>query len=139
MNDGNGRAFGGRDAILNAADLKHEDVDATEWWGCWIRIREMNALEKHEFGIQLLGDDGEAHLSRMAPDMMTRIVMMCVVDKIGNRVFTDEDVQALGKKNPAPIELIASKVFALSGMGADAIDKGKDVSESTATTASPSD
>jgi hypothetical protein len=40
-----------------------------------------------------------------------------VVDDQGKRIFTDEDIEALGNKNAAPLDRICDVARRLSGMG----------------------
>jgi hypothetical protein len=49
------------------------------------------------------------------------MVAKCCVDAKGKRLFSDEDVDALGKKNATPIDRLFDKIQELSGMTKKAV------------------
>ncbi len=80
-------------AILAAKDLKHEDVDVPEWGGA-VRIQQMTGATAEEFAKSAA--DGRFSI--------TRYVAACMVDKNGDRLFSDAEVEEMGRKNAAVIQ-----------------------------------
>ena len=89
-----------RDEILNAKDLNYEDVEVPEWGGT-VRVRAMMAYERDELELEALEAQKKPAAVR---NLRARLVARCVVDADGKRIFTDADVEALGKKHGAVID-----------------------------------
>jgi hypothetical protein len=79
-----------RDKILGADDLPVTEVDVPEW-GETVRVKALDAEERFNLSVQAGGKPGAV--------FMASVVAATVVDEDGNRVFTDDDVPALARKN----------------------------------------
>lgn len=127
-----------RDDILAAKDLKHEDVEVPEWGGT-VRVRGLKGVERDEFesSIVVANDDGTTRVESKA--MRARLVSLTVVGETDVRLFTSEDVVALGQKSAAALERVFDVAMKLAGMSKDEVEKmGKD-SETTEVDDSSSD
>ncbi|WP_337219400.1 hypothetical protein [Vibrio parahaemolyticus] len=90
-----------RESILSADDLKREEVQVPEWGGS-VFVRVMGGSERDAF---------EAiHIQSPHKDFRARLTVQTACDENGVRLFTDADIDALGKKSAAAID----KVFAVS-------------------------
>lgn len=112
----------GRDAILNAKDLKHEDVLVAEWGGT-VRVRGLKGTERDEFeqSIVVQDGDGKSHVESKA--MRARLCSLTIVNESGTRLFTEDDVADLGGKSAAALERVFDVAMRLAGMSKDEVEK----------------
>jgi hypothetical protein len=87
-----------KDAILKADDLKKEVVSVPEWGGEVI-ISAMTGYARDAWE-QHLVESKDGALS----NIRARLVVATAVDEQGNRLFTEQDVKALGEKSVAALE-----------------------------------
>lgn len=87
-----------RDAILKADDLKKEVVKVPEWGGEVI-ISTMTGYARDAWEQHLVQSKDGALINVRA-----RLVVATAVDEKGNRLFTEDDVIALGEKSVAALE-----------------------------------
>jgi hypothetical protein len=105
-----------RDEILAASDLPTEEVPCPEWGpDSAVLVRALSAAEWIDVGRQTMNRDGATDDQSML-DLMVKIPALCVVNENGTRVFSDADVEALGKKNPLPLKRIMDVVQRLSNL-----------------------
>jgi len=99
-------AFLTRDQILSADDFASaKTVDVPEWGGS-VRVRSMSAGERDLYEQDLVaGRDGD----RVA-NVRARLLAFVIVDEEGNRVFSEEDIEALGNKSVVAVD----RVFAVA-------------------------
>ena len=99
-----------REEILGAKDLPTKAVEVTEWGeGAVVNVRTLSALEAES----LKGIDEKGNfLGRFA------VLVMC--DENGERLFTDEDADEVGKKNNNALRKVCDAAQELNGMGAEA-------------------
>lgn len=118
-----------RDEILEYDDVESE-VHPIRWWGGKkVEIRSLTGDQRaHVLNIARVAD-GRVDTRIFNPTMAASA---CYDPETGERLFTDEDVKALGRKNSAALEFIARIAGRLSGMGENAFDDaGKDSSATT--------
>jgi len=103
-----------RDQILQVQDLPTEDVEIPEWNGT-VRVRGLTGAERDKFEASIVTRKGNK--AEFNPEnMRAKLVAMCVVDENGNRIFTDDDVKALGKKSASALDKIFQVAQKLSGL-----------------------
>lgn len=112
-----------KDGILNSKDLVTEKVEISEWRG-HVFVRTLLSEEKDQFEVGTLVDPGNSEEVRL-DNMRARLVALVVVDAEGERIFSDEDAPALGKKSASAVDKVYSVASRLN-----AIDK-KDEKELT--------
>ena len=118
-------AFLTRDQILAAQDLDREVVDVPEWGdGAQILARELTAAEREQHYYAMLGDDDEVDVQKTV-GFIQRLCAWCIIDDEGEQLFTQADVEALGKKNSQVLQRIADVVRRLSGLGTDTEELAK--------------
>jgi hypothetical protein len=108
-----------RDDILGADDLPVHRVDVPEWGGT-VNVRSMTGYERDQFETSLTsGKDKSVNLK----NIRARLVSLTAVDDNGERLFTDADVDALGRKSAAALDRVFAEAQILNGL------RDKDVEE----------
>lgn len=107
-----------RDRILSANDIESHVVHV-EQWNVDIEIRTVTALERARLVKGCTDENGNVDMERMAP---TLIVASCFDPETGNKVFSDEDVEALQEKSSGAIDFVAQKAMEYSGLAPKAVD-----------------
>jgi len=87
-----------RDAILSADDLKKETVSVPEWGGDVI-IATMSGQARDSWEQSLIRNK-ETNMD----NIRARLVAMSAVDEKGNRLFSDSDIESLGKKSASALD-----------------------------------
>ena len=113
-----------KDDILQAQDLPIERVSVPEWSG-EVLVRGLTGAERDKFEASIVIRKGDK--AEFNPDnMRAKLVALCVVDEQGNRLFSDKDVEFLGKKSAAALDRVFQVAQRLSGISPGAVeDLGK--------------
>lgn len=106
-----------KEQILAAQDQPTKDVAVPEWGGD-VRIRTMSASERDKWESDTYADGKVNTL-----DFRARFCALCIVDEQGARLFTDEEVSALGRKSAAALQRVFNEAQALNALS------NKDVKE----------
>ena len=110
-----------RDAILAADDREYEVVPCPEWGG-EVRLRSLTGAERDAYEQSLVQTRGKSREMNLR-NARAKLVALCAVDENGNRLFTDADVNALGKKNAKPLDRLFDVARRLSGLTEDDVDR----------------
>jgi len=104
-----------RDQILSAKDLKTTVVKVPEWDG-EVTVRGMTGEERDAFeaAMYAAGDDDVEAMR----NIRARYAATCIVGENGERLFTDADVTALGRKSAAALSRVFEAARRLSGLTA---------------------
>ena len=102
-----------RDGILQANDLPFEDVDVPEWGGT-VRVRTLTGKERDSFEESISQVRGKKTELRLA-NIRAKLAARSIVDEDGNRLFSDDDISALGKKSAAALDRVFAAARRLSG------------------------
>lgn len=97
-----------REQILAAQDLKTETVKVPEWGGEVI-VRTMDGEGRDAFEALLMNNN-----KRDLKNFRAKLLAQCLVDDKGNRLFTEADINALGKKNAGVLSRLADVANALN-------------------------
>ena len=103
-------------AIFAADDLRLEEVPVPEWPCGRIYIRIMTGIERDKWeGLvqKRSGVNGNINLI----GVRALLVALTAVDQDGNRVFVEEDVDQLQKKNSAVLDRLAGVAMSANGIG----------------------
>lgn len=104
-----------RDKILAAADAKTETVNVPEW-GCSLQVRSLTNKQRIDWEV-LCSKKKRGKITIDPFRLKTSLVVATCYDaETGARVFTEEDVDALGEKNAGVIERLFSCAALLSGI-----------------------
>lgn len=104
-----------RDAILGASDIKTRTVSVPEWGGD-VLVGTMSGEARDAWEQSLIRKVG----AKSEPNLINiraRLVAATVVDEDGNRLFTEADVAALGRKSSAALERVCKVAQSLNGLG----------------------
>ena len=99
--------------ILDFDDLKTKTVKVMEW-GCELTVRELGLDDglKMFSMVKDIDDDNPA----INAEDVAQVVAWGVVDAdTGDRVFSDDDVSELAKKNSKPLMFLYQEIISLSG------------------------
>lgn len=119
-----------RAEILAADDIPRELVEVPEWGGS-VYVRGLTAMERSEFENLMLGLEnrrikvGKSDDVTIQMDMRVlrvRLSALCMVDEKGNRLFGDDEVEALGRKSADALNRIFVVAQRLSGMTSDDVE-----------------
>jgi len=110
-----------KDQILQADDLPSEIVDVPEW-GCQVRIIGMNAKDTTAFGTSMVdvGTNGQVQTMKL-DNFMAKLLVRTMTDLDGNRLFSDDEAELLGKKSGMVLKRLADVATRLNGLGEEAI------------------
>lgn len=111
-------------SILDAADLKHEDV-AVPAWGGSVRVRTMTGAERDEFRAVIAGE-GAIPVGKFSAALLAATL----IDEDGNRLFTIDDLSALQDKAGSSLDVPAAVAMRLNGLGGTAVGDAVKNSES---------
>lgn len=117
-----------RDKILAAEDIESEVVPVPQW-DAKIEVRALDGRARARFFTQYINPEtGDMDYERMYPSLL---IQTCFDPETGEKVFTDDDHDALNAKSGAALETVAKVALRLSGLGKDAVkEAGKDSSSS---------
>lgn len=109
-----------REKILATRDIPSERL-VIEAWGAEVEVRGMSGRARAAFVQQALSGE-QVDLARAYP----LIVIECTFDPTtGERLFSQEDFDAVGDKSGEALEAIAEVAMRLSGLDAAAVERSK--------------
>jgi hypothetical protein len=109
-----------RDEILSKTSLKKQTVQVPEWGGC-VLVSEMNGEARDRLEMALQKKDASGHI--ISP--RAKLVIATVVDEAGNRLFTDNDSEAVGKLSSSSLDIICEVAQKLNGLLGEDLDEAK--------------
>lgn len=101
-----------KNQILSLNDLEREKVEIPEWGG-HVFIRQMTAMERDNYEAGLT----DQSTASMMSNFRAKLVVRCCVDEKGERLFSDEDAPALGKKCSAVLVRLFNTAEQLNALG----------------------
>ena len=108
-----------REQILQADDLKTEDVQVPEWGGA-VRVRALSGDQRdaYEAAILIDRDDGKGGttVDVRRERLRATLASMSIVDEAGQPMFTEQDIAALGKKSARALARVVEAAQRLSGL-----------------------
>jgi hypothetical protein len=113
-----------KENIISAYDSRIEPVDVPEWGGM-VYVKTMTGTERDLFDRMVLegrGSDKNANIR----NFRAKICVCCLCDSEGTRLFTDGEIEALGKKSSIVLDRIsevASKMNALGRADIEELEK----------------
>jgi hypothetical protein len=127
-----------RDQILEASDLKTEEVQVPEWGGS-VRVRNLTGADRDAFEDSLVTTLPDGTRKPNLANMRTKLVVLTVVDDAGNRIFETSDVERLAAKSAAAIKRVYEAAERINGIGAQQEAEAVKNSEAAPSGASTSD
>lgn len=110
-----------RDEILKLNDLPVEEVYVPEW-DAWVRVRGLTGAERDRFEQSIVEQRGKATRMNLR-NIRAKLVALTVVDEQGNRVFSDEDAEALGRKSASALNRVFEVAQRLSGLRQEDVEE----------------
>lgn len=105
-----------RSKILNYDDRQQKIVTIPEWGDIKVEIRGLSAGERVRLVKHLQGDDGKIDNASMA----NWLIVLCSYDPdTGERIFEDDDRDAIAEKAPKPHERLMTAALRLSGLAGE--------------------
>jgi hypothetical protein len=120
-----------KEAILQADDLPTEDVEVPEWQGT-VRVRALTGKERDAFEASLQQQRGKDFVRNTA-NVRAKLVAKCLIGEDGERLFSENEVNALGAKSAAGLDRVfevAARLSRLSEEDIDELGKSSDVDPS---------
>lgn len=119
-----------RDDILAADDAKVVALEVPEW-GRTVHLRVMSGAERDRFEMTTHKDPKSGALAPGAMvNLRARFAVLVVCDEKGERVFTDQDAEALGRKSAAALDRILDAGMKLNRITEAEVQKLEGKSES---------
>ena len=109
-----------KESIINAVDIKAIEVDVPEWGGN-VLVKPLSVGDRDEFTAWVTDNEGKIN----ARDFMTKLVLISLVDKSSNRLFTNDELSVLSKKSAKVIERLFKQIQEVSGLGEEALQEAK--------------
>lgn len=110
-----------KDLILRAEDMKTEHVSVPEWGGEVI-VRCLTGVERDEFEATIMERRGRQTVMNVA-NARAKLIVKCIIDEDGRRLFHDGDADALGRKNAAAVDRIYQVAARLAGLTDEDIEE----------------
>ena len=108
-----------RDQILQAQDLKTQDIEVPEWGGT-VRISMMTGRSRDLYEAGLFKNkDSEANYD----NLRARYLSYCLVNEKGDLIFTMQDVVELGKKSGVAIDRVFEAANQLNGTSNEGMEE----------------
>jgi hypothetical protein len=105
-----------RENFLNPSAAPVEPVQIPELGGT-VNVRGLTAAERDEFEATMILEKGETKADKFR-NLRARLVAKCIIDETGARMFTDDDVPALGANQARAIQRAFEVAQRLSGLSA---------------------
>jgi hypothetical protein len=110
-------------AILAAKDLKPVTVAVPEWGGD-VLVRGLRSAERDAFETAMFKTEGGVRVLH-TQNARARLVVLCCVDEKGERIFTDDDADALGAQSAVALDRVYTAAARLSGLAAGKAEDAK--------------
>lgn len=126
-----------REDILGANDIQIEAVAVPEWGG-EVYVKGMDGIERDAFEASIVRMKGASGRVNME-NIRAKLAVHTICDEEGNKLFTDKDIAALGKKSAAALQRVFVVAQRLSGIGENDVKEMVDELQENPTEDSPSD
>lgn len=110
-----------RASILEAPDLRYEDVEVPEWGGM-VRVRGLTGADRDAFESSVVQQNGRK-ASVSTQNIRAKLVARAIVNERDDRVFSDADVEALGAKSAQALDRVFAVAQRLSGLTAADVEE----------------
>jgi hypothetical protein len=117
-----------RDEILKADDLKVVDVDVPEWGGV-VRVRALSGVERDQYEVSIIERAADGSYVDNFVNRRAKLAALSIIDENGARMFSADDVVALGNKSTSALSTVLAAINELSGIGNDADEDAEGNSE----------
>lgn len=109
------------DDILSADDIPQETVEVPEWGGA-VLVRGMTGIDRDGFEEAMTTSRGKDVTVNLR-NFRAKLVARSIVDSEGRRLFTDDKVDALGRKSAIALQRVFTVAQRLSGLAPDEVEE----------------
>jgi hypothetical protein len=106
-----------KEQILNANDLPCEFVPVPEWGGD-VKVKTMTGLERDAFEVSIFTEDKKKDLR----NIRAKLCAYTAVDDSGKLLFSESDIDALGRKSSLALNRVYEVAARLNGIGSKEIE-----------------
>lgn len=106
-----------REAIVQAQDLKSEDVAVPEWGGS-VRVRMLTGTERDALGRSMFGADGKPSMAGYD----VKLVARCMIGEDGLPLFGPDEVEQLGTKSAAALTRVYEVAERINSMSSASVE-----------------
>lgn len=126
-----------RDLLLAASKRRLHRVSIPEFEGAEVCLRTLSAADRLALRAKWAEADGKGDSGSF--EFQCTLVSKCLVDSEGNRIFKDDDAQAIGELDARVLDNLALEAVRISGLSQQASDQAVKNSEPSpsATSVSP--
>lgn len=113
------------DDILNSNDLERVKVDVPEWGG-HVYLTVMTGIERDAWEMNLMkkGHDGKPEINwDRLKNLRARMLVSCITDKNGNRLFNAQQIDALGEKSSLVLDRLYDEAQKLNKISEEDIEE----------------
>jgi hypothetical protein len=107
--------------------------------GLTVRIQSLKERELSWYGTQVVSKTGRGNVMSRIEDATRRLLVLCMVDDAGNRLFTDTDTDKLRDWDSLDTQTLYNEITPHVGLGRDDIETMVKNSPATPAESSPSD
>ena len=113
-----------RETILGAQDLPSERLDVPEWGGS-IYVKSLTGAERDGFEALIIRkrESNRKTGGMSILGLKARLVILTACDAAGERLFKDDDIDALNAKSGAALDRIFQVAQRLSGLSAEDVEE----------------
>jgi hypothetical protein len=111
-----------KDSILKAEDLETEEVDVPEWGGR-VRVQALSGRDRDAYEASCLQERAKGQMVHNLLNVRAKLVVRCLVDGEGNRLFADTDANALGQKSSAALDRVFEVAARLSRLNSEDVEE----------------
>lgn len=115
-----------REEILKANDLPAPERLEVPEWGGEVYVRVMTGVERDAWEAASMRMVGRGRKREMVPKLenaRARLCAICLCDEKGDRLFSDQDVMALGKKSAAALDRVLTVAQRVNGITQADVDE----------------
>jgi hypothetical protein len=98
-----------KEDIFGIEDLTRKEVDMSNWWGGSVYIQSASVDDVFSL------TKGAKDISEL--EIQLRLICACVVDENGNKMFSENDIPKLRKKNQNAIKHLAAECYKYNKFG----------------------
>lgn len=119
-----------KEAILNAEDIKHKDVEIPEWGGVTVRVKALNTSQFADYQAKSMAmrqEKGSGGVDFQVRNRNAQLVVQCLYDpESGERIFKDNEAKVLLNKNAGTVNALFALIQDLSGLNRSFEERVKD-------------
>jgi hypothetical protein len=104
-----------REQILAATDVAIERLEVPEWGGV-VYLKALTARERDAYEISCLKTNRQGKREFDGRNVRAKLASLTLVDESGARLFSEEDMNALGRKSAKALDRIFDKATDMNGL-----------------------